>query len=617
MITATLFADNPMGEIPFIPENVACLPTESEAALLEEMRAGFLEGVLLNPELMQTLTPHLSPYFFSVCIWSMLRWIATYACARSENGCPSLCQAFSVSPSGAAQPLSAAGAGLVDVFIRLLAHALVNFSGESAVLAQVANGALYVSRSPVLGAAALSGESWASLTYLCVPSDGSTTVAGDVPCRIHMKLMQSLVNAGDLITPQNNHSLSPVEHFEATRQVRLDHFSALVAPLDASLHPLLEIAQRNKPDELSALQQPAVLQSVLIQVSRLRGVARASISDEALVFRVCMQYFSPLLTLLEVYRGNPDVVAQIVLFFKDFAEYQAENLSDGEDDGAASAHTVFFASTQSMFEAWNKIHGARVSIESSASSRALVAADVDAQARDVSTQLLLLRVMTGLCTFFEFDESGLPADDAAAQLVAVIARGIEIVLPHVSHSLLEFPKLRSALFGLVHSLLADCLLFLMPVLPEPSLRLVVSIAADLGLSHFDSDVVRLSLEALGGLGRFVFEGGHSQQFAELVNGVLGSVMQFVFFGDFSRGSLPPCAEALLPLVLCAQDSFAATVQELIARHAGDAAGHARVAMGFESLLAGVVADLSFSNRKQFEKNLEHMLVSTKGLVALK
>ncbi|VAH04299.1 unnamed protein product [Triticum turgidum subsp. durum] len=381
---------------------------------------------------------------------------------------------------------------------------------------------------------------------------------------------------------------------------------------------LVENASRS--DLKSVAHQPDVIYMVCCLLERLRGAARATQPrTQKVLFEMGHTVMNSLLTLLEVYKNQSEVVYMILKFVVDFIDGQAVFL-DGKET------SVLMSFCLHLLQIYSSHNIGKVMLSLSSTLRS------ESQSEKYKDLRALLRLLTNICS----KEVGFLSDsniEGSPDIAEVIYVGLDIVTPLISLDLLKYPKLSRDYFVLMSHLLE--------VYPEKVAHLNrdafgrITGSLEFGLRNQDGDVVERCLTAVnalasyhfkerfggrGGLGSQVMEseGSNGKLQESISSHFLRLLLQLLLFEDFRMELAGSAADALLPLLFCEQELYQRLVHELLEKEQNPTI-KSRLALAFHNLTSSnnLSSTLDRPNRQKFRKNLRVFLGEVSGFMQIK
>ncbi|GAV82986.1 LOW QUALITY PROTEIN: JmjC domain-containing protein/JmjN domain-containing protein/zf-C5HC2 domain-containing protein/FYRN domain-containing protein/FYRC domain-containing protein/CRM1_C domain-containing protein [Cephalotus follicularis] len=368
----------------------------------------------------------------------------------------------------------------------------------------------------------------------------------------------------------------------------------------------------NKSDLKSVAQQPDIILSVSCLLERLRGAASASEPrTQRAIYEMGFSVMKPVLVLLEVYKHESAVVYLLLKFVVDWVDAQISYLEAQE-----TAVVIDFCKHLLQLYTSHNIGKISLSLSSSLLNEAKTEKYKDLRA--------LLQLLSNLCSKDLVDFSSDSTEAQSTNISQVVFFGLHIVTPLISLDLLKYPKLCYDYFSLLSHMLE--------VYPEVVAQLDsqafthVLGTLDFGLRHQDSEVVNMCLRALKALASYHYKetcagklglglhvtghkdsNGHSQE--GFLSRYLRSLLQLLFFEDYSPDLVGTAADALLPLILCEQTLYQRLGSELIERQSNPAL-RSRLTNALQSLTSSnqLSSTLDRLNHQRFRKNLNTFLI---------
>ena len=246
-------------------------------------------------------------------------------------------------------------------------------------------------------------------------------------------------------------------------------------------------------------------------------------------------------------------------------------------------------------------------------ARAVAEAEEIIRYKQVKTLLQLLQYLAAR------DEEATTAESVADEraYTSVLCAALGGLLPCVTPSLLDFPKLCAAYFLLLGTYLETRPLAAVSMPPQLYSSVLSSIA--FGLSHHDASICRGALEAAYEFARRASQhAGYASPTDELLKHLLGRIAADLLTSRLHPDVVDPAGgNALLALIVAQPSHWQALVGSLVgAQPTPQARERATAAFGALLTTNGVVANLTRPNRTRFRANLDSLLraVGSGGLV---
>ncbi|KAG0452907.1 hypothetical protein HPP92_025571 [Vanilla planifolia] len=321
-----------------------------------------------------------------------------------------------------------------------------------------------------------------------------------------------------------------------------------------------------------------------------------------------------LITLLKSYNNQPAVVYLIIRFVVD--------LVDGQIAYMMQKTLLFFGyilpAVASNYSSQN------IRKMSLSHSSGLHCAAQDEKYKDLRA---LLQLLTNLCSKELIDFS--PDEDGSPGIPEVIFFGLHIVSAMISLELLQYPKLSHCYFRLLSHML-EVYPEIFSQLKKDAFVQVVA-ALDVGIEHQDVDTVDMCLRAINALASYHFReqavgrGGLPTHMVDsscpdgriqenICSHFLRLLVQLVLYEDFRMDLAGSAADALLPLLLCNQNTYQSLVQEFLDKLPLPSL-RPRLAAAFHSLTSSnkLSTSLDRPNLIRFRKNFREFLTEISGL----
>ena len=209
----------------------------------------------------------------------------------------------------------------------------------------------------------------------------------------------------------------------------------------------------------------------------------------------------------------------------------------------------------------------------------------------------------------------------------VVFYGLGIVIPLMTESLLQFPKLCLHFFNLVSYVIENFAEKLTTI--EPSLFTMLMNTLHFGIKHLRKDIAQYSLRAISELASFHYKAirrGEIGISAHLDNNIglfthfLKTIFHDVLLELYRAELMESYANAVLPLILCCRDQYLSIAHEFAA---GQPHGPSqqRVVDTFGQLMTGkdpnTEMGLDRFCRRHFRRNWKHFVTETRGMIQIK
>lgn len=224
---------------------------------------------------------------------------------------------------------------------------------------------------------------------------------------------------------------------------------------------------------------------------------------------------------------------------------------------------------------------------------------------------------------------------------SVVLAGLHATIPLLTEELLRFPKLCRQYFALLAHML-EAYPAKVAALDAATFATLMR-TLEFGLTHADVDIGRESFAALSGLAAFHHRetkgsrggnpagglaahnaanstassrGGEDEKKEGILARFLKLSLNRLLFEDASTALAEPAADALLPLMLCEREAFAAVAHELVSSLAGDARAQGKVGEALRDLTAsgGLTDRVDRANKRRFRRNVSAFVMETRAFV---
>ncbi|XP_020178756.1 uncharacterized protein [Aegilops tauschii subsp. strangulata] len=545
---------------------------------------------------------YFSPRLMEAVIWFLARWVATYLVPLDVSR-----EIDSVGRHGSQHSRKLLnsfawdnnqGELVLDFVVLMSMVALTTYQGEIELQTLTCQKLLAsVVRRKHTCAYVVQLDSWRDLTRAFASGRSLFSLSG----RLQRSLAETLACAASCIKDP-----------EASVQYLRD----LMGPVAGCL-----VENASRSDLKSVAHQPDVIYMVCCLLERLRGAARATQPrTQKVLFEMGHTVMNSLLTLLEVYKNQSEVIYMILKFVVDFIDGQAVFL-DGKET------SVLMSFCLRLLQIYSSHNIGKVMLSLSSTLRS------ESQSEKYKDLRALLRLLTNICSK---DLVGFLSDsniEGSPDIAEVIYVGLDIVTPLISLDLLKYPKLSRDYFVLMSHLLE--------VYPEKVAHLNrdafgrITGSLEFGLRNQDGDVVERCLTAVnalasyhfkerlggrGGLGSQVMEseGSNGKLQESISSHFLRLLLQLLLFEDFRMELAGSAADALLPLLFCEQELYQRLVHELLEKEQNPTV-KSRLALAFHNLTSSnnLSSTLDRPNRQKFRKNLRVFLGEVSGFMQIK
>ncbi|XP_044324602.1 exportin-4 isoform X1 [Triticum aestivum] len=576
---------------------------------------------------------YFSPRLMEAVIWFLARWVATYLVPLDVSR-----EIDSVGRHGSQHSRKLLNSfawdnnqgELVLDFVALMSMvALTTYQGEIELQTLTCQKLLAsVVRRKHTCAYVVQLDSWRDLTRAFASGRSLFSLSGrlqvSVICTHHAVLTYAFI-CEDLmllllLTTPSQRSLAETLACAAScikdPEASVQYLRDLMGPVAGCL-----VENASRSDLKSVAHQPDVIYMVCCLLERLRGAARATQPrTQKVLFEMGHTVMNSLLTLLEVYKNQSEVVYMILKFVVDFIDGQAVFL-DGKET------SVLMSFCLHLLQIYSSHNIGKVMLSLSSTLRS------ESQSEKYKDLRALLRLLTNICSK---DLVGFLSDsniEGSPDIAEVIYVGLDIVTPLISLDLLKYPKLSRDYFVLMSHLLE--------VYPEKVAHLNrdafgrITGSLEFGLRNQDGDVVERCLTAVnalasyhfkerfggrGGLGSQVMEseGSNGKLQESISSHFLRLLLQLLLFEDFRMELAGSAADALLPLLFCEQELYQRLVHELLEKQQNPTI-KSRLALAFHNLTSSnnLSSTLDRPNRQKFRKNLRVFLGEVSGFMQIK
>uniref|UniRef100_A0A452YFI3 Exportin-4 n=1 Tax=Aegilops tauschii subsp. strangulata TaxID=200361 RepID=A0A452YFI3_AEGTS len=365
---------------------------------------------------------YFSPRLMEAVIWFLARWVATYLVPLDVSR-----EIDSVGRHGSQHSRKLLnsfawdnnqGELVLDFVVLMSMVALTTYQGEIELQTLTCQKLLAsVVRRKHTCAYVVQLDSWRDLTRAFASGRSLFSLSG----RLQRSLAETLACAASCIKDP-----------EASVQYLRD----LMGPVAGCL-----VENASRSDLKSVAHQPDVIYMVCCLLERLRGAARATQPrTQKVLFEMGHTVMNSLLTLLEVYKNQSEVIYMILKFVVDFIDGQAVFL-DGKET------SVLMSFCLRLLQIYSSHNIGKVMLSLSSTLRS------ESQSEKYKDLRALLRLLTNICSK---DLVGFLSDsniEGSPDIAEVIYVGLDIVTPLISLDLLKYPKLSRDYFVLMSHLL--------------------------------------------------------------------------------------------------------------------------------------------------------------------
>ena len=565
-------------------------------------------------------------------------------------------------------PFSEVGGGVevVDALLRVALVALTAFPGEESAQRVAAKMLLpALTRRRALCRACVASQSWAAVadaaraaleTFGSVRNAPNAPPMASFPPEIHRFVAEALCRAADGV---------------ADERARDEY----VARALAAANNALTLCAQNPTD----MKHPAGEARAVATLEALRGAARASAArSQRAVFAFFQRNFEALLAVQRLGAESAQVTKASLRLCEVFVDaqacflppadaaalcgycarvvetYKASGRGAPPPAAAGSAHSL---RAERAREAYKEVK-ALLRILTHVSSVDADAEDGDAAGKEEAAErggsqrggsargggaFAGFFGPGGAGAFASVNDAGvgpLPTHDARGSrggtrvdVPSVVLAGLHATIPLLTEELLRFPKLCRQYFALLAHML-EAYPAKVAALDAATFATLMR-TLEFGLTHADVDIGRESFAALSGLAAFHHRetkgsrggnpaGGLAAHNAanedEKKEGILARFLKLslnrLLFEDASTALAEPAADALLPLMLCEREAFAAVAHELVSSLAGDARAQGKVGEALRDLTAsgGLTDRVDRANKRRFRRNVSAFVMETRAFV---
>ncbi|OQS04132.1 exportin-4, partial [Thraustotheca clavata] len=319
----------------------------------------------------------------------------------------------------------------------------------------------------------------------------------------------------------------------------------VATPQSAATLPQLTATWFDTMQRLSASQGDvkathAMEQQTEVLLEMLTGVARASESrSHEHITQVVLPYFPVIVQLLHKFHDVAIIVTLVLKFACDFVE---ANIAYAN---ASNAMTIYQGCHEliRVYTSYNQGRSSHIA---------------NAEEENFEDVLMLLTLLSHLVSkdVIDFAESNEVSMQSQSVFYTtkpyVVFAGLHQVIPLMTASLLQYPRLSLQYFTLVSYLVdvyPDKLLHLSPDLLEMLLQSLV-----VGMQHTENEIIRYSFQAVSELASYHFK-HHKHQTSSMFVTFINVILRLMVFESCSSVVLDGCAVALYPLLLVEKEQF--------------------------------------------------------------
>ncbi|EDO32428.1 predicted protein [Nematostella vectensis] len=366
----------------------------------------------------------------------------------------------------------------------------------------------------------------------------------------------------------------------------------------------------HQPNFVKLAQKEPIKAEVQSLLESFKGVALAvnawNVNE---LFDFLLPVLRDSVTLLSVYHTCPEVAVLVLEFYVNAVEAFVNFLSQTQANH-------LFKACLSLLDTYTKCNMGKHSLSS------LVEEE---QFYDL---LLLMKLLSHMLTQ---DILNLGPDVIAFLCAVLISDGTEkisagdvtlyglnIILPLITVELLKFPSLCEEYFKL-STFVCEVYPEKVVALPDGLFHNMMS-TLEVGLSNYDSDISKMSLESVASLIEHFFKEMREnppQRMLEIVRHFLRLIFNMVLLESFDMDLLQPASCAFHALICSNQGYYTELVRSLLA-HQGDPVISQRLLGAFHQLTpSDMKLSLDKHSKAQFRRNLDTFLANVKGFLCRK
>ncbi|EDO28766.1 predicted protein [Nematostella vectensis] len=355
----------------------------------------------------------------------------------------------------------------------------------------------------------------------------------------------------------------------------------------------------HQPNFVKLAQKEPIKAEVQSLLESFKGVALAvnawNVNE---LFDFLLPVLRDSVTLLSVYHTCPEVAVLVLEFYVNAVEAFVNFLSQTQANH-------LFKACLSLLDTYTKCNMGKHSLSS------LVEEE---QFYDL---LLLMKLLSHMLAQ---DILNLGPDDGTEKISAgdVTLYGLNIILPLITVELLKFPSLCEEYFKL-STFVCEVYPEKVVALPDGLFHNMMS-TLEVGLSIYDSDISKMSLESVASLIEHFFKEMREnppQRMLEIVRHFLRLIFNMVLLESFDMDLLQPASCAFHALICSNQGYYTELVRSLLA-HQGDPVISQRLLGAFHQLTpSDMKLSLDKHSKAQFRRNLDTFLANVKGFLCRK
>eukprot|EP00798_Chlamydomonas_sp_ICE-L_P020913 gene20913-27759_t len=374
--------------------------------------------------------------------------------------------------------------------------------------------------------------------------------------------------------------------------------------LGPAANEVSSLASRPDLSSISGLAPIGV--QVVCLLETFRGATRASLSvSQGPMFSVVKPLLPHLLTLSNAFKRQAAVSAVLLKLAADVVE--------------AHVSFIHLLRQYAANNPWNVTN---------ANNKTLQAGDEADRVRELRALLKLLTHVTQRDVADLDSTSSTPQTQAQhkAEVAEVVLLGLNVVVPLMSASLLQFPKLCRSYFSLLAYVLEMHTEQVAGLHAAPFSMIMQSL--DFGIMSNDTVVAQSALEGLAGIGRYHYQsqqagcpgfGGHQVSAGKgVATHFMELLLRRLLFEDTPTELVELAADALLALILSDPATYQA-MTTAVASSIKDSSASIRAVTALGSVLppAGAHMDLSRQTRWNFRNEFCAVVATVRGLVRMR
>jgi len=404
-------------------------------------------------------------------------------------------------------------------------------------------------------------EQWIRLVRACT-TDQSLWETANLPGEAVVSLFAALTNS--------------VQKGRETHRLQL--WNQISSSVSERLQRLLNTPKEQK-------NSPRYLSSLSLCLDMIRGIVSASVDIQGtnVIYQFLSMISSSLISLLSCYSHRSDLITSILNIFAGFA---GSNIVVLEAEEAQN----FYKASLDLIREYGRIGQGRMKEMGSSEQD-------EEEFEDVKIMLELLEHI------YSKDLVDFGPDNVDFSSQATIM-GISILVAHLNETVLNFPTISRAFFGIVQDVVSTHPEKLFSILDQDSQNRMLAVLS-FALSNHDGKVVSSSFDTLREL--VSYEGSRTNQvFHGHLPGIVELLMKRLIQEEIAEQTIDSASDCLLAVLLVYSQQALDSTMEYLVRQQEDRASAREVRQAFAEIVqqAGVQCDspLGRRNRMRFRKS---------------